>query len=131
MHRVTPEVNPYGEEGKRAPVALGGVAQAGGDARAWADPRGVRFPWILGLFCCSPRSSAGAPGPVAGWDLNAGAWFSYRAPLGAQEQVCHDLQNLKMLPVEARRPLLAIKVGAGINSSVLRAHGSTTLCSNR
>lgn len=58
--------------------------------------------------------------------MNAGGWFSYRAPLGAWEQVCHDLQNLKMLRVQAKRPLLAFKVGAGINNSVLRAHWSTT-----
>lgn len=73
----------------------------------------------------------GARGPAAGWDLNAGAWFSYRAPLGALEQVCPDLQNLKMLPVQARRPLLAVKVGAGINNSILSIYGSTTGYSNR
>lgn len=32
------EVNPHGEQGKRAVMAPGGVAQAGGDARAWDDP---------------------------------------------------------------------------------------------
>lgn len=93
----------------------------------------MRFPWILGVLCmcCFPSSSVGAPGPAAGWDLNAAAWFSYRAPLGAREQVCHDLQNLKTLRAQAKRPLLALKVGAGINNSIPRAHWSTTGSSNR
>lgn len=31
------EVGPHGEQGRRATTTPGGVAQAGGDARAWAE----------------------------------------------------------------------------------------------
>lgn len=32
------EVSPHGEQGRGATMTPGGVAQAGGDARAWAEP---------------------------------------------------------------------------------------------
>lgn len=31
------EVSPHGEQGRGATMTPGGVAQAGGDARAWAE----------------------------------------------------------------------------------------------
>lgn len=79
-----------------------------------------------GVFQC--KVSAGSPGAVsasaraafpgtcvgarrlaAGWDLKAGCWFSYRADMAAWEQVCYNLQNLKILRVQAKRPDTGIK----------------------
>lgn len=42
-----------------------------------------------------PGTGVGAQRLAAGWDLNAGCWFSYGADVAAQEQVCSDLQNIE------------------------------------
>lgn len=72
--------------------------------------RGVRLPWSL-------REPGLAGTRMLGLVFLQGTLGKLR--------VCHDLQNLKMLPVLARRPLLAWKVEAGINHWVLSRHWGT------
>lgn len=75
---------------------------------------GVRFPGSLGAASAPARAPfprlLWEPGRLtAGWDLNAGYGFYYRADVAAQERVCYDLQNPKPLQVQAKKLDAGIK----------------------